>query len=182
MTDKIKQLIKDAQNGDSHSFHQLVALHDEKIMVLAYQLMKNKQDAEDLYQDAFVKAYNNIRSFRFESSFYTWLYRITVNTALNMKRKMSRMRTQEPIENYDPIENIPEPVSTNKRGEINRAIKAATNELPEKQRTAFILKYLQDLKIKDVSAIMGISEGTVKKYLFRAMEKMRIQLKEYRYV
>ncbi|MEK0337443.1 MAG: RNA polymerase sigma factor, partial [Nitrosopumilus sp.] len=67
-------------------------------------------------------------------------------------------------------------------GEIKRAIKAATNELPEKQRTAFILKYLQDLKIKDVSAIMGISEGTVKKYLFRAMEKMRIQLKEYRYV
>ncbi len=182
MTDKIKQLIKDAQNGDSYSFHQLVALHDEKIMVLAYQLMRNKQDAEDLYQEAFVKAYKNIQAFRFESSFYTWLYRITVNTALNMKRKMSRMYTQEPIENYDPIENIPQPGSTNKHGEINRAIKAATDELPEKQRTAFILKYLQNMKIKDIAAIMDIGEGTVKKYLFRAIEKMRIQLKEYRYV
>ncbi len=182
MTDKIKQLIIDAQKGDSHSFHQLVALHDEKIMVLAYQLMKNKQDAEDLYQEAFVKAYKNIHSFRFESSFYTWLYRITVNTALNMKRKMSRMYIKEPIEDYDPVENIHEPTSTHKQGEINRAIKAATEELPEKQRTVFILKYLQDMKIKDIAAIMDIGEGTVKKYLFRAMEKMRIQLKEYRYV
>ncbi len=182
MTDKIKQLIIDAQNGESYSFHQLVALHDEKIMVLAYQLMKNKQDAEDLYQEAFVKAYKNIRSFRFESSFYTWLYRITVNTALNTKRKMSHMHTQEPIENYDPIENIPEPGSVNKHSEINRAIKAAADELPEKQRTVFILKYLQDMKIKDISSIMDIGEGTVKKYLFRAMEKMRRQLKEYRYV
>ncbi|MFQ6678098.1 MAG: RNA polymerase sigma factor [Fidelibacterota bacterium] len=181
MSDKIKQLIIDAQNGDNHSFHQLVEIHDEKIMILAYQLMKNKQDAEDLYQETFVKAYKSIATFRFESSFYTWLYRIAVNTGLNMKRKMSRMYTQEPLEEYDPIENIPDS-SRNTYGEINRAIKTATNELPEKQRTAFILKYLQGMKIKDVSAIMGIGEGTVKKYLFRAMEKMRKQLKDYRYV
>ncbi len=182
MSDKINQLIINAQNGDYQSFHQLVEIHDEKIMILAYQLMKNKQDAEDLYQEAFVKAFKNITSFRFESSFYTWLYRITVNTGLNMKRKISRMYTQEPIDDFDPIDNISESSNTDKSIEINEAVKSAAEGLPEKQRVAFILKYLQGMKIRDVSAIMGIGEGTVKKYLFRAMEKMRKQLKDYRYV
>jgi len=182
VTDKTKQLIINAQEGDRNAFHQLVALHDEKVIVLAYQLMKNKQDAEDLYQEAFIKAYQNIRSFRFESSFYTWLYRITVNTALNMKRKLSKMYIQEPLDTFDPIARLSESSGPNRSEEIKNAIKSATDELPIKQRTVFILKYLQNMKIKEIAAIMDIGEGTVKKYLFRAMEKMRIQLKEYRYV
>jgi len=182
VTDKTKQLIINAQEGDRNAFHQLVALHDEKVMILAYQLMKNKQDAEDLYQEAFIKAYQNIHSFRLESSFYTWLYRITVNTALNMKRKFSKMHIQEPLDTFDPIARLSESSGPNMSEEIKKAIKSATDELPMKQRTVFLLKYLQNMKIKEIAAIMDIGEGTVKKYLFRAMEKMRIQLKEYRYV
>jgi len=92
------------------------------------------------------------------------------------------MYTQEPIDDFDPIDNISESSNTDKSIEINEAVKSAAEGLPEKQRVAFILKYLQGMKIRDVSAIMGIGEGTVKKYLFRAMEKMRKQLKDYRYV
>jgi DNA-directed RNA polymerase specialized sigma subunit, sigma24 homolog len=78
----IRQLIQLAQAGDSEAFHQLVVLHDEKIMTLAFQLTQNKTDAEDLYQEVFIKAYKSISKFRFQSAFYTWLYRITVNTFL----------------------------------------------------------------------------------------------------
>jgi len=71
--------------------------------------------------------------------------------------------------------------STSDRDEIMKAVKAAANQLPDKQRTAFLLKHMQNLKIREISGIMGIGEGTVKKYLFRAMEKLRNELKEYRY-
>lgn len=182
MTVETKQLILNAQSGDSNAFHRLVAMHDERIMVLAYQLMKNEQDAEDLYQESFVKAYKSLHTFRLESSFYTWLYRITVNTAINMKRKLARLRLQEPREDFDPLDKIAESSNNENSGEIIKAIKIAADTLPEKQRTVFILKYLQKMKIKEIGVIMDIGEGTVKKYLFRAMEKMRKELKEYRYV
>lgn len=182
MTEEIKGLIQNAQNGDSDAFHQLVAMHDERIMVLAYQLMKNEQDAEDLYQESFIKAYKHIGSFRFESSFYTWIYRITVNTSINMKRKLSKLRLQDRRDEMDPLDTIPESTSKDNPGEINTAVRNAADNLPDKQRTVFILKHLQNMKIREIASIMEIGEGTVKKYLFRAMEKMRKDLKEYRYV
>jgi len=182
MTDQTKQLIINAQSGDSKAFHRLVAMHDERIMVLSYQLMKNEQDAEDLYQESFVKAYKSLHTFRMESSFYTWLYRITLNTSINMKQKLTRMRLQDSREDYDPLDIIKESSNDIDSGEITQVIKAAAEKLPEKQRTVFILKYLQQMKIREIANIMGIGNGTVKKYLFRAMEKMRNELKEYRYV
>ncbi len=182
MTDEIKQLIKNAQSGDSKAFHRLVALHDERIMVLSYQLMKNEQDAEDLYQESFVKAYKSLHTFRMESSFYTWLYRITVNTAINMKHKLARMQLQEPIKDYNPLDSLAASSHNYNSREITQAVKNAADTLPEKQRTVFILKYLQKMKIREIAVIMDIGDGTVKKYLFRAMEKMRNELKEYRYV
>ncbi len=182
MSAEIDQLIKPAQNGDREAFQHLVVLHDERILRLAFQLMKNKQDAEDLYQESFIKAYKSLHTFRLDSSFYTWLYRITVNTAINMKNKHARMRYQDRTENMDPLAVVPAATDTIDTDEINIAIQNATKTLPKKQRIVFVLRYLQKMKIKDVAAIMNISEGTVKQYLFRAMEKMRSALKEYRYV
>lgn len=185
MKEEIRKLIKKAQAGDSEAFHELVKIHDERVMILAYQLTHNEQDAEDLYQEAFIKAYKNIGSFRFESQFYTWLYRITVNTAYNFKRKLSRLNLVEPDEerasgHLDWIADCNDKESS--RGEIMGAVKSAMTVLPQKQRTVFILKHLENLKIKDIASILNISEGTVKRYLFRAMEKLRVELKEYRYV
>jgi len=172
-----------AQAGDSKAFHQLVALHDEKIMTLAFQLTQNTTDAEDLYQEVFIKAYKSISKFRFQSAFYTWLYRITVNTFYNLKRSQNKISIQEAIEDgADHLLNISEePNDSPKRNEIIIAVKEAAEKLPQKQRTAFLLKHMQNLKIREISGIMGIGEGTVKKYLFRAMEKLRIELKDYRH-
>jgi len=179
----IRQLIQLAQAGDSKAFHQLVALHDEKIMTLAFQLTQNTTDAEDLYQEVFIKAYKSISKFRFQSAFYTWLYRITVNTFYNLKRSQNKISIQEEIEDgSDHLLNISEePNDSPKRNEIIIAVKEAAEKLPQKQRTAFLLKHMQNLKIREISGIMGIGEGTVKKYLFRAMEKLRIELKDYQH-
>ncbi len=184
MKEQILALIKKAQSGDTEAFHALVKLHDERVMILAYQLTHNEQDAEDLYQEAFLKAYKNIKSFRFESQFYTWLYRITVNTAYNFKRKQARLNLLEPDEENpgSHLDWIPdEPDNSSDRREVMSAVKEALTILPQKQRTVFILKHLENLKIKDIAKILNISEGTVKRYLFRAMEKLRIELKEYQY-
>ncbi|MDP6790048.1 MAG: RNA polymerase sigma factor [Candidatus Marinimicrobia bacterium] len=180
MDDKTRQLIINAQAGNAESFHQLVALHDDRIMALAFQLSKNQSDAEDIYQDVFVKAWKNIKSFRMESEFFTWLYRITVNTFLTHQKKLSRMKIQD--SEYDPLDWVPS--SSDERtssDEVNSAVQIAVKSLPEKQQTVFILKHMQNLKIREIANIMEITEGTVKKYLFRAMEKMRKELKEYRY-
>ncbi len=184
MKEEIRQLIKKAQSGDSGAFHKLVKLHDERVMILAYQLTHNQQDAEDLYQEVFLKAYKNLKNFRFESQFYTWLYRITVNTSYNFKRKQSRLNLYEPDSEKESghLEWIADQPDTSTSGkEIMTAVKSAMHVLPQKQRTVFILKHLENLKIKDISKILNISEGTVKRYLFRAMEKLRVELKEYRY-
>ena len=183
MKNDIRQLIQLAQAGDSKAFHQLVALHDEKIMTLAFQLTQNTTDAEDLYQEVFIKAYKSISKFRFQSAFYTWLYRITVNTFYNLKRSQNKMPILEALEDgSDHLLNISEePNDSPERNEIIIAVKEAAEKLPQKQRTAFLLKHMQNLKIREISGIMGIGEGTVKKYLFRAMEKLRIELKDYRH-
>lgn len=184
MDEHIKKLVISAQSGDTEAFHELVKLHDERIMILAYQLTRNEHDAEDLYQEVFFKVYKKIDSFRFQSEFYTWLYRITVNTAYNFKRKQARIRTVEPYEDdnsgLDWIADADSHDTDQK--EIREAISVALHDLPHQQRTVFILKHLQKLKIREISLILNISDGTVKKYLFRAMEKLRVSLKEYQYV
>jgi len=185
VNNETRQLIQQAQAGNVQAFHDLVALYDGKIMSLALQLTKNQMDAEDLYQEVFLKAYTRINQFRFESEFYTWLYRITVNTALNLKRKLSNIQ----LRNTDPDfpEDYQEWLSeqsfvADQSGEIILAVKKATLALPAKQRVVFLLKHMQNLKIREIAAIMGITEGTVKRYLFRALEKLRKELKEFRYV
>ena len=109
MKPKVQDLILDAKTGNAEAFHALVAYHDEKIMTLAFQLTQNKTDAEDLYQEVFIKAYKSLSKFRFQSAFYTWLYRITVNTFYNLKRSQNKMLIQETLEDGpDPLLNISE--------------------------------------------------------------------------
>jgi len=174
----------DTQQGNREAFHQLVALHDERIMTLALQLTRNTQDAEDVYQDVFLKAFRKIHQFRFESEFYTWLYRITVNTAFNHSRKQSKMHIADPKaeDGLDPLALVPSHEQTDTDSQdIMDQVKQALQELPKQQQIVFILKHIQNQKIKDIALIMGLSDGTVKKYLFRAIEKLRVQLKELRY-
>jgi RNA polymerase sigma-70 factor (ECF subfamily) len=183
LKNNIKTLILEAQSGNRESFHQLVSFHDERIMTLALQLTRNMQDAEDLYQDVFMKAFKSIGSFRLESEFFTWLYRITVNSFYNFQRKTSQLQKQESL---DPEKDATHNISSDSKqstvkDEVNQAVTRALNQLPIQQKTVFIMKHYEGLKIREISAIMNISDGTVKRYLFRAMERLRPMLQEYRY-
>jgi len=184
VNEETRQLIIAAQEGDDNAFHEIVALHDERIMLLALQITQNEQDAEDVYQETFIKTYRNLKKFRFESEIYTWMYRIAVNTAYNFKRKESKIQMIEPTQsdNRDHIDQITESNSNDDSSqEFTKAVRASLHLLPKQQRTVFILKHLQNLKIKDIASILNISDGTVKKYLFRAVEKLQVALKEYNY-
>lgn len=184
MDEETRKLITKAQEGDVESFHVIVTKYDAQIMTLSLQIAKNKQDAEDIYQETFVKVYKNITKFRFESDIYTWIYRIAVNTAYNYKRKHSKIYVVEPKdgEDYEILDLICDPNDENQnRAELFAAVNQAMIVLSSQQRTVFILKHFQQLKIKDIANILNVAEGTVKKYLFRAMEKLRIQLKDYHY-
>ncbi len=179
-----RDLIIKAQAGDTESFHEIVTIYDTRIMTLTLQIAQNKEDAEDIYQETFVKVYKNISKFRFESDIYTWIYRIAVNTAYNYKRKHSKIKVVESKEDdrYDLLDWVYDPQSNeDNREELIMAINQSLLKLSHQQRTVFILKHLQQLKIKDIANILDLSEGTVKKYLFRAMEKLRVSLKEYHY-
>ena len=184
MDRRIRDLILKAQAGDTASFHEIVSKYDTRIMTLSLQIAQNKEDAEDIYQETFVKVYKNISKFRFESDIYTWMYRIAVNTAYNYKRKHSKIAVVEPKEDddYNILDWLTDTErSDDDREELLNAINQSLLGLSHQQRTVFILKHLQQLKIKDIANILNLSEGTVKKYLFRAMEKLRVSLKEYHY-
>lgn len=179
-----RDLIIKAQAGDTESFHEIVTIYDTRIMILTLQITQNKEDAEDIYQETFVKVFKNLSKFRFESDIYTWIYRIAVNTAYNYKRKHSKLKVVETREEdgYDLLDWVYDPQShKDNREELIMAINQSLLQLSHQQRTVFILKHLQQLKIKDIANILDLSEGTVKKYLFRAMEKLRVSLKEYHY-
>jgi RNA polymerase sigma-70 factor (ECF subfamily) len=179
-----RELIIKAQAGDANSFHEIVAKYDSRIMTLSLQIAQNKEDAEDIYQETFLKVYKNISKFRFESDIYTWMYRIAVNTAYNYKRKHSKIKVAETKEDtdYDILDWVYDPQGNDEnREELLTVINKSLLQLSHQQRTVFILKHLQQLKIKDIANILDLSEGTIKKYLFRAMEKLRVCLKEYHY-
>ena len=185
MDQETVDLIRKAQSGDTEAFHRLVSRYDAQVMGLALRILRHEQDAEDLYQEVFMKVYMNIRNFRFESDFFTWLYRITVNTAFNFKKRMAKhYRVETGTEgDEDRLYQIPDPEASepDDSQDVQAAVMEAVAKLPQKQRTVFILKHLENLKITDIATLLDCGEGTVKKYLFRAMEKLRVDLKDYRY-
>jgi len=171
-------LIRAAQNGNQKAFQELVAQYDARIMSLALQILKNKEDAEDIYQEVFLKAWRNLASFEFKSDFYTWLYRITANACYSyrtgkQRHHLDNIPLEEGYHDYYEDENSAE------RTEQQESIIAAVDELPQKQKTVFILRYYQGHKIQDIANILGCTTGTVKRYLHRATHKLRRDLSGY---
>ncbi len=172
------EIIERIKNGDEMAFQQIMSKYGERVMGLAFHFTKNYQDAEDLYQETFIKVYRNINSFRFESEFFTWVYRILANQAFNYFRKSKRMTIVDPGENDYLWETIPADESgeadqatlnSSLREEIDRALL----QLSPQQRIVFILKHYEGKKIKDIALILDCTEGTVKRYLFRATRKLQ---------
>lgn len=174
-----RQLIEQFLGGDERSFNLLVERHRERIYLLIWRMVRNREDALDLSQEVFVKAYRKLKSFRHESNFYTWLYRIAVNLALNFARRekfrsflsLSNL-SRELVSGSSPLEDM-------ERDQLSSRIDRAIIELPEKQRMVFILRHYEEMSVKEVADLLGKSEGTVKANYFQAVKKLQRSLKSY---
>ena len=175
-----KALVKQAQKGDMQAFEELVARHRDKIYARAYSMMRNEEEAIDLSQEAWVKAWQRLAQFQGESSFATWLTRITINLCLDQIRKQKRQRA-ESIEAMDEesggVERQMEPVITNpterlERGELRARIDEAMKKLSHEHRTVLVLCEFEELEYKEIAKVMGCSIGTIMSRLFYARRRL----------
>jgi RNA polymerase sigma-70 factor (ECF subfamily) len=168
-----RQAIAAAQAGDRGAFDRLVEAHQRDIYRLCYRYVNNHEDASDLAQDSFLKAYRAIGRFRGDSAFSTWLYRIAVNTCLNFKAARRTAPEELPPSLADPKA----PVSkTMEEREEARRVREAVTRLPDRQRATLILKIYHELTHEEVAGILGSSVGTVKANLFHALGNLRKML------
>ncbi len=181
-------LIKEAQRGNVVAFESLVKKYDKQVMQLAYNMVNNTNDAQDIYQEVFVRVFKNLHRFRFKSEFSTWLYRVVVNYCINFRRKRGRVKfhslngeLNDDADNWKKTfkgrDLSPEESVLNQ--ELSNQITAALDQLSHRQKSVFILRHYHGHKLQDIAEIMNCSEGTVKNYLFRATQKMQRLLKEY---
>jgi len=182
VNEKENELIRKAQKGDMMAFEAILKNYERQVLSLAQQVVQNQQDAEDIAQEVFVTLYRKIALFRFESSFFSWLYRIVMNTSFNFvkgRRHHEFLTNEEDEDRYIALADE-DSADLTESEDFQEHLKNALCRLPEKQRTVFIMRHSQHLKIKEIADILGVGDGTVKKYLFRATEKLRSLLRPYK--
>ncbi len=179
-----KELILLAIAGDSQAFEELIRTHDRRLLQVTHGIMGNMQDGYDAYQEGLIRAFTRLDSFRFESSFGTWLTRIVINQALNLKKKLRwnrRLSLDWLVEssNEPSVEEAKNPDELMVQVELSREIQESLNILSDRERTVFVLKHQHGYKVTEVANIIGCAEGTVKNYLFRATRKLRHALRHH---
>jgi RNA polymerase sigma-70 factor (ECF subfamily) len=178
------QLIQKVQEGDNYAFDLLVKRYQRKIYFLAYRMVKNHDNADDIAQDTFINAYSAIGSFKAGYSFYTWLYRICMNLSINfLKRQKFMIPESQFEEDTNPLEKEAtrvDPADHLASKELEMKIDRALNSLPPKFKAVLILRIYEDLSYEEIAQTLNISTGTVMSRLFRARERMQEMLKEYK--
>ena len=182
-------LVRKAQAGDRLAFEDLVRRYDRDVLRLALNLVHRPEDARDVYQEGFLRAFRNLHRFRFECSFYTWLYRIVTNVALDhLRRRTSHREEQAPAPNdaegvsTDFFDRQPEvrasanPEKSLLGREVGQQIERAMKRLSPRERVVFEMKHYQGLRLRAIGDLLGTSEETVKNSLFRATRKLRESL------
>src|SRR6266536_2229224 len=185
-------LIREAQQGNRAAFEVLVRHYDQPVLRLALHLTGSEADAQDIHQDAFLKAYKNLGSFRFECSFYTWIYRIVTNLCLDHLRKKTVRKEDAPVAKdanggeYDLLDQVPDgraganPERDLMRRQLGARIAGALEKLTPRERMVFELKHYHGLKLRTVGEILQTTEETAKNTLFRATQKLRGALADMR--
>ncbi|HEY3120928.1 MAG TPA: sigma-70 family RNA polymerase sigma factor [Vicinamibacteria bacterium] len=168
-----REAVAASQRGQREAFDRLVQRYQRDVYRLCYRYVNNHHDASDMAQEVFLKAYRAIGSFRGDSSFSTWLYRIAVNTCLNFRAARRPIAEELPDALPDRRASAAERLE---REEQARRVREAVSSLPEKQRATVILKIFHDLTHEEVAAIVGASVGTVKANLFHALGNLRKRL------
>jgi RNA polymerase sigma-70 factor (ECF subfamily) len=181
-------LIREAQAGHRTAFDALVRRYDQSVLRLALHMLSNEQDAQDVHQEAFIKAYRHLGNFRFECSFYTWLYRIVTNLCLDqLRRRKSRREDPATVldasgDEMDLLSNVSDeramanPARELERKQMGVSINEALDKLTPRERTVFELKHYQGLKLRTIGEMLNTTEETAKNTLFRATRKLRANL------
>lgn len=185
MEEIVKKRIKQVLKGDQNAFGEIVELYKDKVFQLCFRMVGNSHEAEDLAQEAFVRAYTHINSFNQNLKFSTWLYRIATNLCIDRLRKKKpdffldaeipgneglTMYSQIPSKNVLPEDQV---VSL----EIQQQIQDEISKLPEKYRSVIVLKYIEELSLNEISTILELPLGTVKTRIHRGREALRHQLR-----
>jgi RNA polymerase sigma-70 factor (ECF subfamily) len=190
LTIPVDTLIRAAQRGDQDAFEQLVRAYDQSVLRLAMNLLRSPEDARDVYQEAFLRVFRNLHTFRFDCSFHTWLYRIVTNICLDQLRKR-KVRKEEssvmetgdgPLDRMDSFEEEaphadPERSTWNK--ELKTRIEGALQDLTPRERMVFELRHYQGLRLRNIGETLGTTEEAAKNCLFRATQKMRSVLGDF---
>ena len=181
-----QQLVERAQRGDKHAFELLVAKYQRKLGRLLSRFIRDPAEVEDVAQEAFIKAYRALPSFRGDSAFYTWLYRIGINTAKNYLVAMGRRAPtttefdSEEAENFedgDQLRDLNTPEAELMTRQIAATVNQTMEELPEELRTAITLREIEGMSYEDIANVMNCPIGTVRSRIFRARETIAERLR-----
>jgi RNA polymerase sigma-70 factor (ECF subfamily) len=186
------ELIREAQAGSRSAFDALVRQYEQQVLRLALHLTGSEHDAEDIYQEAFLKAYRYLGNFRFECSFYTWIYRIVTNLCLDQMRRRKTRREDQAIyvdrsggeidllDSVSDVRAFSNPARELERKVMGEKIQEALGKLTPRERMVFELKHYQGLRLRTIGEMLNTTEETAKNTLFRATKKLRSQLAELR--
>jgi RNA polymerase sigma-70 factor (ECF subfamily) len=179
-----KDLLDQFGEGDRHAFSALVDLYKKKVYFLAYDMVRNHHEAEDISQDVFLRAYKSAHTFRRDAKMSSWLYRITVNASIDRLRK-NKIAFDELNEEICQNSFFTASAPTNPESEaetniIARHIERALGRITPRERAVFVMRHYNNLDVNEIAEIMTISTGTVKSLFFRALKKLQKELSFYR--
>ena len=179
-----QELVRKAKGGHLPAFDELVLKYRKQVYAIAFRMTRNHSDADDLAQEAFLRAYQALDSYKPGFEFRTWLFRIAVNASINhLKRKGRRLETS--LEDSSGLDVAASASSYNpgmeiEEKELSGKIETAIQHLPLKLRSVFLLRTFEDLSYEEIAHVLNISKGTVMSRLSRAREKLKIMLREYK--
>ena len=182
------ELVLKSQQGDVHAFDLLVERYHQRIYGLTYNMTSNREDAEDLTQEIFIKAFEALPRFKGKSSFYTWLYRIGVNKTINYRKKRNRKRAlsldafDQDIKLDDAYHDLTakgSPLRSISLSELQKKLNEALQGLSEKHRTVVVMHDMQGIPHDEIAKVVGASVGTVRSRLFYARRQMQNELSEF---
>lgn len=176
-----REILERLQLGDEAAFNELVREHQKEVHMLALRILGDNEEALDVSQLVFIKAYKALKNFRGDSTISTWLYRITYNYCL---KRINTVRWRRFVPLNEEVSSTPSPVdiqAETEAGDFKESVQQALKSLPSKQKAVFVMHHFQGLKFREIAEITGKKEGSVKALHFQAVNKLREALKEWKH-